>query len=100
MYEALIMHLRECAKLDPNENTFNEAADAIENLQKIVEKADRKIKQLVNQLCNKRSLWQTWHEPYGKVKEFYSCNYCGFHSLVEYPFCPNCGADMRGDIDV
>lgn len=37
MYEVLISHLRECAKLDPNENTFNEAADAIEKLNSQVE---------------------------------------------------------------
>lgn len=32
MYEALISHLRECAKYDTAENTFTEAADAIEQL--------------------------------------------------------------------
>ena len=39
MYEVLVAHLRECAKLDPNENTFNEAADAIEELSYKYEKA-------------------------------------------------------------
>lgn len=34
MYEALISHLRECAKYDKSENTFKEAADAIEDLLK------------------------------------------------------------------
>ena len=32
MYEALIAHLRECEKLDPSNNTYKEAADAIEEL--------------------------------------------------------------------
>ena len=32
MYEALISHLRECAKYDKFENTFEEAADTIEYL--------------------------------------------------------------------
>ena len=32
MYEELISHLRECAKYDKTENTFKEAADAIEEL--------------------------------------------------------------------
>lgn len=32
MYEVLISHLRDCAKHDPCENTFTEAADAIEDL--------------------------------------------------------------------
>jgi len=33
MYEELIAHLRECAKLDISNNTYTEAADAIEELQ-------------------------------------------------------------------
>ena len=33
MYEVLIAHLRECAKLDQSNNTYAEAADAIEELQ-------------------------------------------------------------------
>lgn len=33
MYEVLVAHLRECANLDPSNNTYNEAADAIEDLQ-------------------------------------------------------------------
>jgi len=33
MYEVLIAHLRECAKYDKSENTYKEAADAIERLQ-------------------------------------------------------------------
>lgn len=32
MYEALVAHLRECAKYDKIENTYAEAADAIEEL--------------------------------------------------------------------
>ena len=35
MYEVLISHLRDCAKLDPYENTFTEAANAIDKLVKI-----------------------------------------------------------------
>ena len=41
MYEVLIAHLRECEKLDPSNNTYKEAADAIEELQgraKVLEK--------------------------------------------------------------
>jgi hypothetical protein len=32
MYEALVAHLRECAKLDKSNNTYEEAANAIEEL--------------------------------------------------------------------
>lgn len=37
MYEDLIAHLREWAKLDPSNNTYTEAADAIEELTAKVE---------------------------------------------------------------
>ena len=36
MYEVLISHLRDCAKYDTYENTFSEAADAIEKLEKSI----------------------------------------------------------------
>jgi len=39
MYEVLISHLRDCAKLDPYENTFSEAANAIEELEYKYKKA-------------------------------------------------------------
>lgn len=43
MYEALISHLRECAKLDPTENTFSEAADAIAELMQKTQQLPRWI---------------------------------------------------------
>lgn len=39
MYEVLIAHLRECAKLDTSNNTYTEAADAIEELSKRVDES-------------------------------------------------------------
>ena len=43
--------------------------------------------------------------PYSKVYECrYECSSCGYHLIgiheSEANFCPNCGADMRGDSDV
>lgn len=46
MYEALIAHLRECAKLDPSNNTYAEAADAIEKLSDWWAMADKLIEML------------------------------------------------------
>ena len=42
MYEALVSHLRECSKIDTMENTYKEAADAIEGLEKACEEAYNK----------------------------------------------------------
>ena len=39
MYEVLISHLRDCARHDPYENTFTEAADAIEELNRRIDRA-------------------------------------------------------------
>lgn len=41
MYEVLISHLRDCAKYDQYENTFSEAADAIEKLNRYAEQMDK-----------------------------------------------------------
>ena len=39
MYEVLIAHLRECAKLDPSNNTYAEAADAVEEMNRRIDRA-------------------------------------------------------------
>jgi len=46
-----------------------------------------------------RGKWQSWEQDKPPCK-WYSCDYCGFHALIESNYCPNCGADMRGDQDV
>ena len=38
-------------------------------------------------------------KPRGLVYHPYKCNQCGEHSEADSNFCPNCGADMRGDKD-
>ena len=46
-----------------------------------------------------RGKWQSWEQDKPPCK-WYSCDYCGFHALSESNYCPNCGADMRGEQDV
>ena len=36
-------------------------------------------------------------EPWGLVYHPYKCDQCGEHSEADSNFCPNCGADMRGE---
>ena len=38
-------------------------------------------------------------KPWGLVHHPYKCNQCGEHSEMDSDFCPNCGADMRGERD-
>ena len=37
--------------------------------------------------------------PWGLVYHPYRCDQCGEHSEADSNFCPNCGADMRGETD-
>ena len=30
---------------------------------------------------------------------FYECTVCKQHEHIKHKFCPNCGADMRGDTE-
>lgn len=36
-------------------------------------------------------------KPWGLVYHPYKCDQCGEHSEADSDFCPNCGADMRGE---
>ena len=74
MYEALVAHLRECAKYDKIENTFAEAADAIEELS--CRETPMKIAEI-------------------HVDEYY-CPACGAENncdqgYVQDAYCPACG---------
>ena len=53
MYEVLIAHLRECAKLDPSNNTYTEAADSIGELsRKYIEERNAAV-ELTGELASK-----------------------------------------------
>ena len=56
MYETLIAHLRECAKLDKTENTYEEAANAIDALKKENEKLKRILWELADRENKAREL--------------------------------------------
>ncbi len=55
MYEVLISHLRDCAKYDQYENTFSEAADAIEKLEKSIPRWIPVTERLPKEEFNKNS---------------------------------------------
>ena len=50
----------------------------------------------------KRGKWITTNDyvttAYGSL-DYYRCSCCGEDSLEDGNYCPNCGADMRGDAD-
>ena len=56
----------------------------------------------------KRGKWNAYYHGINETPSFtYSCNQCGYsapyglyggkYSQKEWNFCPNCGADMRGE---
>ena len=48
----------------------------------------------------KRGKWiDETFKPWGLVYHPYRCDQCGEHSEADSNFCPNCGADMRGEQD-
>ena len=44
----------------------------------------------------KRGKWVFWTQDRPPLRWF-SCDYCGYHSLSKTNFCPNCGARMEAD---
>ena len=78
-YDTLVSHLRECAKIDKSENTFAEAANAIEELESRFER--------------KQGKWEKVY--YGNRPN--RCSEFRKKSNYRTNFCPNCGADMRGE---
>lgn len=48
----------------------------------------------------KTGKWISLDDSRGKYNDYgYKCSECGEHSDYEENFCPNCGADMRGEED-
>ena len=92
MYEVLIAHLRECAKYDKSENTYKEAADAIERLKcfnalwqeaaKIAHEREPKWIPVTERLPEKPygCMVIVWDNPYGGGDPFlnYYPEYIGF----------------------
>ena len=50
--------------------------------------------------CTVHSTYRGYYkdgEPVWGSSKVYSCPICGRRTIVKENFCPNCGADMRGD---
>ena len=97
MYEVLISHLRDCAKYDQYENTFTEAADAIEELEAVNQRQLLEIAVLGKE--RKTGKWALFGRRciYGVM---YECSACHAKYDGRTNFCPNCGAKMEVPTDV
>ncbi len=45
---------------------------------------------------NVKGTWKIYCDDKGVVEDCY-CDQCGFNSVIGGNYCPNCGADMRGE---
>ncbi len=79
-YTDLISRLRDGTKLPVLAALMNEAADAIEELTSDVREV-------------KRGKW-VFDNP---LTADFMCDNCLERQIICTPFCPNCGADMRGE---
>ena len=60
--------------------------------------AFNKTRLLIPQPERKKGKWiDETFKPWGLVHHPYKCDQCGEHSEADSDFCPNCGADMRGE---
>lgn len=60
--------------------------------------AVERIKQMPTIEERKKGKWISLDDFRGKYNTYgYKCSECGEHSEYEEKYCPNCGADMRGE---
>lgn len=55
----------------------------------------------IKALEQKKGEWKMESDPYGFFEKIPVCSECGCTTEMRktYNFCPNCGADMRGEED-
>ena len=104
MNDELLKLLRECTAEQNGEKTlWCQAADAIEKLQKDLERskdfesfwqyeAEEALKKFQVAMRRKRGKWIPSKEP-----PWLDCSECGQGSVEYTNFCPNCGARMDGE---
>ena len=44
-----------------------------------------------------RGEWKTSYEAFGLLPFCLKCSKCNEATFIQYNYCPNCGADMRGE---
>ena len=79
-----------------------------ETIRDYINGVNKKLRELTS--AERRGRWEHYEhrepqydiEGYKTWAEAYKCSNCGFiHTVIEdfghYAFCPNCGADMRGE---
>ena len=77
---------------------FNDAEEIYTNNSRLI--PSFRAKQWLDHLPSVQPRKGKWHGK-GDSEGFgiFICDNCGKFAMMEYDFCPNCGADMRGEQD-
>lgn len=91
-YKELILRLRKDAEFleisSKYNNTVNEFAERISQAADVIEKLSGE---------RKNGKWEFREEFFAYGIAHFDCSLCGESVLERTFFCPNCGADMRGE---
>ena len=75
--------------------------DIRENIKPIV--GGKSLDMAIEALEHNRGEWQVYYDEDSPQDGIWKCSICGYIRLIDdispTNFCPNCGADMRGDED-
>lgn len=71
-------------------------SDDVDNVARYIQQVARKINELPS-IERKKGKWIDTHEEEEWYAREYRCSECGDTMLGVANFCPNCGADMRGE---
>ena len=88
-----IGHLKNIAIYSFQDGYTDEARQALDMAIKALEQTGRKKGEWIDKKyrwIKSISMW--WHSAY-------KCSICGETGLKDWNYCPNCGADMRGESD-
>ena len=93
MYEALIAHLRECAELDPSNNTYTEATDAIETMREMVATAHDELANVIQSYEESKPRWIPVTERLPKYGDWvlgigpkHGYHICEYRGITHFPY--------------
>ena len=78
--------------------TREEAKDLLREL-KADDEYDEALDMAIEALDRQKGEWEyhNYSNISNKYQGYFICSVCGYHEHTKHYFCPNCGADMRGE---
>ena len=101
-------HMDECVgdcdlcSFEPVEMTREEAIEKLKVFAPMVVDDTREaLDMAIEALDRQKGEWEyhNYSDISNKYQGYFICSVCGYHEHTKHYFCPNCGADMRGDTE-